>query len=126
MTSIRSISAFVACVDAIERSTAIKTASVGCGLAKPADGRFDMAWTAIRAMALDMLLRWFAKGAWELAQDMVNLVGKRDDLTGEQKFKLAKEMLLDKMKEMGLEMRGSGLNWILESAVQYLQYQTKT
>lgn len=126
MTSIKNTDVFVECAAVIGRSIATKTAQVGCGFAKHVGGRFDMAWTAMRAMALDMLLRWFAKKVWELAQDMVNLVAHRDDLTGEQKFKLAKEMLLDKMKEMGLDMRGSGLNWVLESAVQYLQYKTKT
>lgn len=85
-----------------------------------------MAWTMIRATALDMLLRWFAKQVWSLAQDMVSLVADRSDLSGEEKFKLAKTMLLDKMNEIGLEMRTSGVNWVLESAVQYFKYKNKS
>jgi len=126
MTSIRNVGVFVGCVAVIGHSIVIQMERAECGFVKRVAGRFEMTWTAMRAMALDMLLRWFAKKAWELAQDMVNLVAQRDDLTGEQKFKLAKEMLLDKMKEMGLEMRGSGVNWVLESAVQYWKYRTKS
>jgi type IV secretory pathway VirD2 relaxase len=82
-----------------------------------------MSWTLIKAAALDTLLRWLAKHVWALAQDMVLLVAQRDDLTGEQKFALAKTMLLDKMKEMEIEMKGSGVNWVLESAVQYIKFK---
>lgn len=84
-----------------------------------------MNWTALKAAALDALLRWVAKNAWGLAQDMVQLVAHRDDLSGDDKFRLAKEMMLGRMEDMGLEMRTSGVNWILETAVQYLKYQTK-
>jgi DUF1365 family protein len=82
-----------------------------------------MTWTVLKATALDVLLRWFSKKIWELAQDMVNLVAHRNDLSGEEKMKLARVMLIDKMQEMGLEMRSSGINWILESAVQYFKYK---
>lgn len=85
-----------------------------------------MYWSAIKAAALDALMKWVARHLWVLAQDMVNLVAHRDDLSNEEKFNLAKAMLLDKMKEMGLEMRTSGVNWVLESAVQYWKYKTKS
>ena len=84
-----------------------------------------MIWTTIKAAALDTLLKWVAKNLWALAQDMVQLVAQRNDLSGEDKFKLAKQMMLDKLKEMGTEASTSGVNWVLESAVQYWKYKSK-
>ena len=84
-----------------------------------------MTWSLIKAAALDALLKWVAGQLWSLAQDMVQLVAQRDDLSGDDKMKLAKTMLMDKLKEMGLTVRTSGINWVLENAVQYFQYKSQ-
>jgi len=84
-----------------------------------------MTWNLFKAAALDALLKWVAGNLWALAQDMVQLVAQRDDLTGPEKLSLAREILLDKTKEMGAAASLSSANWLLECAVQYLKYRTQ-
>lgn len=82
-----------------------------------------MAWSVLKIAMLDTLMKWFARNLWSLAQDMVGIVATRDDLSSEDKFNLAREMLLDKVKEMNLDVRTSGINYVLEAAVQYFKYK---
>lgn len=84
-----------------------------------------MAWSALKIAMLDTLMKWLARNLWGLAQDMVGMVATRDDLSSEDKFNLAREMLLNKVKEMNLDVCTSGINYVLEAAVQYFKYKAK-
>lgn len=85
-----------------------------------------MIWSMLKAAALDTLLKWVASKLWALAQEIVDLVSKRDDLSSEEKFKLAKQTIVERLQELGIEASTSGINWVLESAVQYFKYKKKT
>ena len=82
-----------------------------------------MKWTTLKAKILETLVRWFSRHLWDLAMEAITLMAERDDLSGEEKFKLAREMVVAKLKEMGVEIRTSGVNWALESAVQYFKFK---
>ena len=84
-----------------------------------------MKWSVLKIAMLDALMKWLARNLWSLAQDMVGMVATRDDLSGEDKFKLAREMLLDKVKEINIDVKTSGINYVLEAAVQYFKYKTE-
>lgn len=80
-----------------------------------------MLWSTVKLALLNTLLKWVAGKLWPAVQDAVGLFAHRDDLTGDQKRALAREILLDAASELGTALSTAMANFLIECAVQYLR-----
>ena len=77
-----------------------------------------MQWSNLKLQVLGMLARWVAGSLWQTALNAVYLFSDRSDLSGKDKRELAKNLLLDAAKDLGVELRNSAANFLIEAAVQ--------
>lgn len=83
-----------------------------------------MNWNAMKMAALNALLKWVAGQLWDLAKETVDLMNRRDDLSGAEKFMQAKNILHEHLVLAGRSLQLSAINFLLEAAVQF--YKAKT
>ncbi|MCU0806423.1 MAG: hypothetical protein MUC53_00270 [Candidatus Contendobacter sp.] len=77
--------------------------------------------SSMKLAAVNALMRWIAGELWALAQDAVYLLAERDDLAGAEKLAMARQMLLDRVAELGKSLKVSAANFLLEAAVQVVK-----
>lgn len=77
--------------------------------------------SSMKLAAVNALMRWIAGELWALAQDAVYLLAERDDLAEAEKLAMARQMLLDRVAELGKSLKVSAANFLLEAAVQVVK-----